>query len=257
MGDLFGEGLGEYVHSVTVSDFYLGKTEVTFDEYDAYCLITGHGRPSDFGWGRAQRPVIEVDWYDAVEYCNWRSLRAGRTPVYSIDKNTKDPNNKNSYDDKKWIVTVDKKANGYRLPTEAEWEYAACEGGKKVRFGNGQDVADPEKINFKGSEDLKTSYSLEGVYRRQTVPAGSLQAPNALGLHDMSGNVWEWCFDWYGAYPSGAAVNPTGSESGTNRVVRGGSYYDGPQYCRIANRGNFNPNNGGGNFGFRLAVSTQ
>lgn len=88
-------------------------------------------------------------------------------------------------------MTCDWSADGYRLPTEAEWEYAAREGGKKVRFGNGRDTIDPSEINFNADAKYKKEYSIVGEYRAQTVPCGSLNSPNALGLHDMSGNVWE------------------------------------------------------------------
>ncbi len=266
MGDVFGEGEADEkpVHTVTISDFYLGKTELTFDEYDDFCAATGHDKPRDFGWGRGSRPVIYVSWYDAVEYCNWRSAQEGLRPVYAIDKNTKDPNNTNNYDDLKWKVSADRSANGYRLPTEAEWEYAARavvgpsgtgQGGGQVRFGNGRDLADPAQINFDASSAL-TSYSVAGEYRRQTLPVSSLNAPNALGPHDLSGNVWEWCYDWYNENyyaQSGGASNPAGLSSGSARVQRGGSWSSDPQYCRVANRYGVVPGGRHVSVGFRLA----
>ncbi len=91
---------------------------------------------------------MNVSWYDAVEYCNFLSLMHGLEPVYDIDKTRKDPNNEEEYDYIKWIVTPNWSANGYRLPTEAEWEYAAREGGKKVRFGNGQNILRATEANF-------------------------------------------------------------------------------------------------------------
>ena len=264
MGDVFGEGYDSEkpVHTITVSDFYLGKTEVTFDEYDAFCAATGRDKPDDRGWGRGKRPVIYVSWYDAVEYCNWRSAQEGLRPVYAIDKNTKDPNNTSEYDDLKWKVSADRSANGYRLPTEAEWEYAARavstpegpRGGGKVRFGNGRDLADPSQINFDATS--ASTYSVAGEFRQQTVPVGSLNAPNALGLHDLSGNVWEWCYDWYDENyyaQSDGATNPAGAGGGKYAVLRGGSWYFNVQDCRVARRfWNFRSfrNN---LYGFRLA----
>ncbi|MCK6695446.1 MAG: formylglycine-generating enzyme family protein, partial [Thermoanaerobaculia bacterium] len=259
MGDTFGEGgSGEQpVHDVTLGDFYISPTEVTFDEYDLFCQATGRSKPGDQGWGRGRRPVINVDWYDAIEYCNWLSRQHRYTPAYTVDKSRKDPNNTNTYDDKKWTVALVPGADGYRLPTEAEWEYAARGRGQKVRFGNGKNIADPGEINFDGSAEYKQGYSVAGVYRGKTVSAGSLGSPNALGLHDMSGNVWEWCWDWYDGkqYEKDAngAYNPTGAGSGQYRVVRGGSWGYNPGGCRAADRSGWYPLGRGLNFGFRVA----
>lgn len=255
MGDTFGDGSSnETVHKVTVSDFYMSKYEVSFDDFDAFCAATRREKPADSGWGRGKRPVINVDWYDAVEYCNWRSQQDGLTPCYSIDKTNKDPNNSNSGDTKKWTVTVNWNAKGYRLPTEAEWEYAAREGGKKVRFGNGRDVIDPVQVNFDARSNYKKSYSTVGEYRQKTVLVDELSA-NAFGLKNMSGNVLEWCWDWYGAKyyaESEGARNPRGSLSGQYRCLRGGSWLSSPVGCRSAFRGGRYPNVGDYNVGFRV-----
>jgi formylglycine-generating enzyme len=215
---------------------------VTFEEYDAFCEATGREKPNDEGWGRGDRPVINVSWYDAVAYCNWLSEQDGFTEVYTIKGKT---------------VTVDWNADGYRLPTEAEWEYAAREGGRKVRFGNGKDIADPEEINFNAHKNYQKSYSIDGKYRKQTVPVGSLNSPNALGLHDMSGNVYEWCWDWYGAYPSTPETDPKGPDSGSYRVPRGGSWYSYPQNVRVAYRNDYAPGFRGNDIGFRLARNAR
>ncbi len=231
MGDQFGDGGTDEkpVHSVTVSDFYMGIYEVTFEEFDAFCAATGKTKPSDEDWGRGKRPIINVNWYDAIAYCNWRSKKEGLQEVYTTNGNEVKAN---------WA------ANGYRLPTEAEWEYAARSQGKKVRFGNGQDIARASEINFNASASYKKDYSETGTYRGKTVEVGSLNSPNALGLHDMSGNVWEWCWDWYGDTYYGESANssnPRGPASGNYRVVRGGSWNYIPYYCRAANRVWFNP----------------
>ncbi len=257
MGDQFGDGsvYEKPVHSVTMSDFYMGIHEVTFEEYDAFCVATRRTKPSDNGWGRDKRPVINVHWYDAVEYCNWRSKQEGLQQVYTIEQSRKDANNKSSSDDVKWTVTCNWAANGYRLPTEAEWEYAARGGGKKVRFGNGQDIARASQINFDASASYKKDYSETGTYRSKTVEVGSLNSPNALGLHDMSGNVWEWCWDWYGDKYYGESSNsrdPRGPTSGQYRVVRGGSWNSNPNNCRAADRSRLNPSLRDNYFGFRL-----
>jgi sulfatase modifying factor 1 len=227
MGDLFGEGTSDETrHTVTVKSFLLAKYELTFQEYDAFCEATKQEKPSDAGWGRDMRPAIYVSWFDAVEYCNWRSRQEGLTPAYTIDGEK---------------VTCNWSANGYRLPTEAEWEYAARQKGQKVRFGTGKDIADPEEINFYGKENAKELYSMVGEYRGKTVPAGSLNSPNSLGLHDMSGNVREWCWDLYGP------------DSGSDRVVRGGSWSFNPVGVRAAGRYSNSPGNRYNTVGFRLA----
>ncbi|MCB0567873.1 MAG: SUMF1/EgtB/PvdO family nonheme iron enzyme [Phaeodactylibacter sp.] len=239
MGDTFGGGSDDEkpIHTVTVSDFYLSIHETTFDEYDAFCDATGREKPDDKGWGRGRRPVIYVSWNDAVEYCNWRSRQEQLQEVYTIS-------GKN--------VTANWNANGYRLPTEAEWEFAARQRDQKVRFGNGENTADPKNINFDGSANYKKA----GVYRKETVPVGSLSRPNSLGLHDISGNVWEWCWDWYdsGYYEiSNNSRDPKGPDSGSGRVLRGGSWYSFPTLVRVAVRFNNTPGSRVSDIGFRLA----
>jgi formylglycine-generating enzyme required for sulfatase activity len=227
MGDLFGEGTSDEIkHTVTVNSFLLAKYELTFKEYDAFCEATKREKPSDAGWGRDMRPAIYVSWFDAVEYCNWRSKQEGLTPAYTMQGEN---------------VSCNWQVNGYRLPTEAEWEYAARQKGQKVRFGNGKDIADPAEINFYGKENAKEPYSMVGEYRGKTIPAGSLDSPNSLGLHDMSGNVREWCWDWYGP------------DSGSDRVVRGGSWGFNPVGVRAAGRYGNSPGNRYSTVGFRLA----
>ncbi|MEO6760364.1 MAG: SUMF1/EgtB/PvdO family nonheme iron enzyme, partial [Saprospiraceae bacterium] len=229
MGDLFGDGQ-ETKHVVTLSDFYIGKTEVTFADFDAFCTATGRAKPDDAGWGRGEHPVINVDWYDAVEYCNWLSQQQKRTPAYTINKSRQSATG----DSRNLAILCNYKASGYRLPTEAEWEYAAREGGEKVRFGTGKDQADPTLINFHPGS--KSYFSVTGEYRQKTVEAGSLSSPNALGLHDMSGNVWEWCGDWYSDYSVGPQTNPIGPAQGWFRVLRGGGWMDSAWDCRAAGR---------------------
>jgi len=238
MGNTFDatEGNGdETPHEVSLNSFYMGAYEVSFAEYDLYCVATGQSLPSDENWGRGEFPVINVSWYDVVRYCNWLSLQHGFAPAYQIDTTQIDPNNQSSVDELKWTVTPIDQANGYRLPTEAEWEYAARQGGQKVRFGNGKDIADPKEMNFDGSADYKENYSVVGEYRAKTVAVNSFN-PNALGLYNMSGNVWEWCWDWYADYDVSVRNNPKGVIGGQYRVVRGGSWFDNPNLCRASYR---------------------
>jgi formylglycine-generating enzyme required for sulfatase activity len=174
-------------------------------------------------------PVERVRWYDAVEYCNRRSEREGLTPAYRIDKNRKDPNNQAPTGDKndwendriRWTVTWDRNANGYRLPTEAEWEYA-CRAGTSGPFNTGNNIT-TSQANYNGDYVLYLEWTWkEWVTRQETITVGSFAA-NPWGLYDMHGNVEEWCWDWYGGYTSGAQTDPAGASTGACRVVRGGS----------------------------------
>lgn len=225
MGDTFGDG-GSWekpVHKVTVPDFHLCKYPVTQRQWKA---IMGDD-PSHFKGD--DLPVENVSWDNVQKFIQKLNEQTGKN---------------------------------YRLPTEAEWEYAAREGGKKVRFGNGKDIADPKEINFNGTKDYKKPYSVEGEYRGKTTPAFVPTAgkpvsqfkPNALGLHDMSGNVWEWCQDvWHENY-NGAPEDGSAWEKGDNsfRVLRGGSWSIDPEICRVANRRGNNPNYRNKVIGFRV-----
>ncbi|MEI6412536.1 MAG: SUMF1/EgtB/PvdO family nonheme iron enzyme, partial [Bacteroidota bacterium] len=218
MGDLFDEGATyeKPVHQVSLSAFEIGKYEVT----QALWFAIMNERPSNHK-NCDDCPVEQVSWNDVQDFLKRLN---DRFP-----------------------------GKNYRLPTEAEWEYAAREGGKKVRFGNGQDIADPAKINFNGSNSYKQTYSLSGLNRGKTVAVGSLRNPNALGLHDMSGNVREWCNDWYGDYTTENQKNPRGPTSGSYRVICGGSWYSYPQSCRVAVRYSGTPTDRDDDIGFRLA----
>ncbi len=210
----------ETQHQVTLSDFYIDKYEMTQKRWTE---IMG-SNPSNFK-NCDQCPVEQVSWDDVQDFLK--------------KLNQKYP------------------GKNYRLPTEAEWEFAARGGGKSVMFGNGKNTIDPAEINFDAREKYKSIYSVVGEYRQKTIPVGSLNSPNALGLHDMSGNVWEWCSDWYGTYPSGLQTNPKGASSGSGRVFRGGSCDGYPRGCRVAGRSGYAPEDRSGYLGFRLASSPQ
>jgi formylglycine-generating enzyme required for sulfatase activity len=245
MGDTFGEGHEDErpVHKVTLDyDFYLGAYEVTFDEFDLYCSAVRANKPSDQGWGRGKRPVINISWWEAIKYCNWLSQQEGFPKAYN--------ENTGELLDSKGQITVDIiQVKGYRLPTEAEWEYAASGGGKKIRFGNGRDIARPSEINFDAS--TKYDYSEKGEYRKTTMPVGSF-VPNSLGLYDMSGNVWEWGTDWYKLYISEPETNPYIYLKGSARVLRGGSWFRHAGCVRVACRSCFASGSRDDNVGFRL-----
>lgn len=234
----------KYTHTVKLSSYEIGQYEVTFEEYDLFCKATKRRLPDDEGWGRGKQPVINVSWFDAVEYCNWLSKQRGLEKVYVISGSR---------------VEVNFNANGYRLPTEAEWEYAASyrTGATKALFGNGKDIADPREINFDGSQLNKKDYSIEGVSRGRPIQVGQLNSTNALKLHDMSGNVREWCQDWYedDYYEISPTKDPPGPSTGRKRVIRGGDYSDGPEYILITQRTGLPPQSRSKTIGFRVSRS--
>jgi formylglycine-generating enzyme required for sulfatase activity len=228
-------------HQVTVRAFYMGKYQVTQAEYEAVMRTN----PSNLKG--ANLPVENVSWYDAIEYCNLLSQWEGLRPVYTIDKGRSDPNNTNSDDNVRWLVTWNQNANGYRLPTEAEWEYA-CRAGTTTPFNTGNNIT-TSNANYNGNYPYNNNS--KGTYRERTTTVGSF-APNPWGLYDMHGNVWEWCWDWYGSYSSGAQTDPRGAVSGDSRVIRGGSWYFPAWNVRSAARDFFTPSYRGNVIGFRL-----
>jgi len=209
-------------HKVTVSSFYIGKYEVTQEEYQEIMGTNPSNSKGD------NLPVEQVSWYDAIEYCNKRSQKEGLTPAY-----TRNGDN----------VIWNRNANGYRLPTEAEWEYA-CRAGTTTVFNRGNNKSDITgwyaEINFGGG----------------THPGGQKTA-NAWGLYDMHGNVWEWCWDWYGNYSSASQTDPMGASSGTYRVGRGGSISSDASTMRSARRFSEVPSFRRNDIGFRLARNIQ
>jgi len=231
-------------HQVTVSSFYMGKYEVTQKEYHEIMETNPGGFKGD------NLPEGNINWYNAIEYCNRRSRKEGLTPVYTINKKQNDPNNKSEYDNVKWTVTWNRNANGYRLPTEAEWEYA-CRAGTTTPFSTGNNIT-TSQANYNGNYPYNDN--AKGEYREKTTPVGSF-APNAWGLYDMHGNVWEWCWDWFGEYTSGAQTDPVGASSGFDRVIRGGGWYNNALSARSATRGECFPSarsEDAGDIGFRL-----
>ena len=230
-----GRDSDEVQRQVTVSSFYMGKYEVTQKEYQE---VMGTN-PSNFKGDNL--PVERVSWFDAVEYCNKRSQKEGLTPAYTIS---------GSGDNR--TVTWNRSANGYRLPTEAEWEYA-CRAGTTAPFSTGNNIT-TSQANYDGNYPYNNN--AKGTYREKTTPVGSFQA-NAWGLHDMHGNVWEWCWDWYGNYSSGSQTDPIGASSGSNRVWRGGSWNDSAQDVRSAYRNGITPSLRNFDLGFRLLRPAQ
>ena len=232
----------ETQHQVTLSAFYVDPHEVTQQDYQA---VMGTN-PSHFRGDNL--PVEQVTWYDAINYCNKLSEAQGLTPAYQIDGTT---------------VTWNRAADGYRLLTEAEWEYAARAGTQTVFYEGGQIVAD--QVNFCGSypyliEENYLSHEnpevVTSTYRQETMPVDGL-APNSWGLYHMEGNVSEWCFDYYGPYDTAQNTDPSGPTSGSLRVNRGGGWNDFAKHVRMAYRSVTSPDTVEQNLGFRIARNAE
>lgn len=227
----------ETQHTVTVSDFYMSMYEVTQAEYTE---VMGDN-PSSFSGDTL--PVETVSWLDAIRYCNTRSEMEGLIPAYSIEGQT---------------VTWDRSADGYRLPTEAEWEYA-CRAGTISPFNTETSIS-AEEANYYGHYpyEIEDNYFSQnnldtkpGEYRQTTVDVNSF-SPNGWGLYNMHGNVGEWVWDYYGEYSTAVQNDPTGAETGTLRVYRGGGWNDFAKNMRSAYRAAMAENKSSFNIGIRL-----
>ena len=209
------------VRTVSLDGFWMGATEVTNGQYQAFLRDSGYdgAREADSDYLKHIRgdnnmptgddyPIVWVSWHNAQAFCAWLSRKTGKS---------------------------------YTLPTEAQWEYA-CRAGSTTRFSFGD-----------SDSDLGAYGWYSGNSNRRTHPVGT-KRPNGWGLYDMHGNVWEWCLDWFGDYPSTPQTNPTGPNTGSNRVLRGGSWHDYPHYCRSARRSWFSPAFTSLSSGFRVVV---
>jgi formylglycine-generating enzyme len=226
MGDTFGDGEDDEkpVHDVRVSDFHMGKFEVTNAQYRKFYPGHNSGDYEGKSLNGDNQPVVRVTWHDADAYAKWLTLQSGRI---------------------------------YRLSTEAEWEFAARGGTKNLRnyWGNGTDdacryanVADQSAKRI--WPNWSTIHECDDDFP-VAAPVGKFQ-PNAFGLHDMMGNAWEWVNDIYAAYPSSRRQNPDVQSGGSFRVVRGGSWDSGPGLVRAASRSDNVPGDRDNHLGFRL-----
>ena len=221
-GGFAGDGDEKPVHSVTLSDYYIGKYEVTQELWLAVMGNNPGASESEKGeQDNLKKPVVHVSWDDCQEFLGKLNKMTGKT---------------------------------FRMPTEAEWEYAARGGNrsKGYKYAGGNSIDDVAWYNVNACHvgDSSSNYGINVV--------GS-KSPNELGLYDMSGNVLELCQDWYGDdyYKHSPSTNPSGPTSGKERVFRGGSWLNPARYCRVSERGSYNPSTGGSDLGFRLALSAS
>ena len=225
----------ENQHSVTLTrSFLLQTTEVTQEQWQAVMA----SNPSYFSDCGSNCPVESVSWYDAIAYANAESASEGLAPCYSALGEV--IGGATVYD-----------CTGYRLPTEAEWEYAARAGTTTASYG-GELSGDPSSCDAQPSLESIAWYCGNSGDRTQAVGG---KAANAWGLYDMLGNVWEWTWDWYGSYPGGAVTDPVGASSGSDRVLRGGGWNGYANYARAANHASGDPDGRFNDYGFRLARS--
>lgn len=214
MGDTHGDGGSDEqpVHSVTVKTFKIAKTETTVLQWKTFCNATGRKMPDAPEWGWIDsHPIVNVSWNDAIAYTEWLSEKFNAA---------------------------------YRLPTEAEWEYAA-RGGNQSKGTKYSGSKSPDNAGWYEENSGGTTHPVAG------------KTPNELGLYDMSGNVWEWCMDRYGSdyYGSSPNADPKGPASGSYRVLRGGGWDDATSRYRVTIRFNNDPSDGSHTDGFRVVIS--
>lgn len=249
------------VHKVKLNSFYIGKYEVTvaqfmefladksYNEFDRFGVTHNLPSPPDSTWWQGhpdskiywqsqvgkwwgwnnKYPMFHVSWYEAVAYCNWLSIKSGLNKCYSINS--------------EGVLEYDHKQNGYRLPTEAEWEFAAIGGTQSKGY------------RFSGSDNFNdVAWIDDNTMLKGPKPVGT-KKPNELGIYDMSGNVWEWCYDFYSPmyYAQSPEANPINSRPTGYKVIRGGSWHYKIGYATITTRDGPKSGYTNYNYGFRIA----
>ena len=248
------------VEVTLTKDFYMGNYTVTQEQYAAVMgenpswFTPDNGKNPDGTEVQVKRPVETVNWYHAIAFCNRLSILAGFTPVYTVSgisntdadawKHSEVPTGNNTT----WNAAImSSTANGYRLPTDAEWEYA-CKAGTSSKWHFGDDETKLEEYAWYGWDD---TWTVPQNSNEKTHQVGLLKA-NQWGLYDMHGNVWEWCWDWYGDYPAGPEIDYDGTISGAYRVIRGGSWYDSAGDTQSVGRDGAYPSGMNNTLGFRV-----
>ena len=241
-------------HTVSLSDYLIGETEVTQELWQAVMdnnpswFDGSSGKEPAAGETQGKRPVESANWYHAIAFCNKLSIKLGLEPCYTVNVGGTPVDFANlsfdqipTTDNTDWNkAELDMNKKGFRLPTEAEWEWAA-KGGKEYQWAGTNTEAGLKNYAWYRSNSGSKTHEVKK------------KSPNGYGLYDMTGNTWEWCWDWYGSLPASLGADYAGPASGSYRVLRGGSWGNYKQYCTVSYRFNYKPHLRYYHLGFRLA----